>query len=394
MNDPISLLATRAANLKLAGGWPDVAPVSFIFGFPTPEALPFAGMEQAALRALRGYGEWPLQYDGAPGRDALINLLVHKLQRDQGISCGPENILLTAGSSQAIEFIAELFLDAGDTLLVESPTFLGTVRTLRNWGVHCEGVPLDQDGVRVDALEAQLKRLHAEGRPPKLFYIIPNFQNPTGVTTTLERRKRIVALAREYNFVLLEDDAYYDINWSGQRIPPLYALEGGERTFYTGTFSKIMAPGLRLGWMVAPKPLLDRINTLHPVENAAPFSIHTAWEFCRAGGLDTNIAALVARYQRRCDTMLDALDECMPEACSWTRPLGGFFIWLTLPNQIDAGALLKDVRARGVDYLPGAFCTPDGSLGNCLRLAFSYAPEDKIAEGIKVIADCVRDAAS
>jgi 2-aminoadipate transaminase len=385
-----SLLNARAAGLKVPGGWPETAKISFIWGFPNPDVLPHAGMLAATQRALAGYGEWPLQYDGAPGREAMTGLLVNKLKRDQGISTEAGNILLTAGSSQAIEYIAEIFLEPGDVFLCESPSFLGTLRSIRNMGARVEGIPMDEHGLRVDALEATLARLKQEGARVKMLYVIPNNQNPTGVTLAADRRARIVALAQEHNFVIVEDDAYYDINWSGRKLPPLAALDTSGRVFYTGTFSKIMAPGLRLGFMVAPRALLNRITAIHPVESAAPYSTHVAWEFCKDGGLDANIAKLNAVYQRRCETLLEALEEHMPAGVTWTRPQGGFFVWVTLPEHIDALKLVQQTRAKGVDFLHGAACTPDGSLKNGLRLSFSYAPEAQLPEGIRVLAECIR----
>jgi 2-aminoadipate transaminase len=276
-------------------------------------------------------------------------------------------------------------------VLSEAPTFLGTVRMMKNMGVDIEGVPLDENGVRVDALEAILKRLKAAGKRAKMFYVIPTFQNPSGVTTTLERRQRIVELAREYDFVILEDDAYYDLRFAGDPLPPLYALEGGVRTFYVGTFSKILSPGLRLGFVVANEDVIAHLEALKPEGGASPFAMAVAWEFCKNGGLDANIAKLSAAYKRRCETMQDALTEFMPTGVTWTQPQGGFFIWVTLPDYMDAREMDAAVRAKGVDYLPGAACFFDGSGNNTLRLAFSYAAEDKLAEGIQAIAECVRE---
>ena len=392
MTDPTALsshLSARARSIRLGGGWARNEAISFIYGFPAPECLPNEDIAAATARALRTHGEWALQYGGDPG---LADVLIKKLARDQKIICTRDNLMITAGSSQALAYICELLLDPGDVVLSEAPTFLGTARMMRNLGVEIEPVPLDDDGVRVDALEAALVRLRAAGKKPKLFYVIPTFQNPSGVTTTLERRKRIVALAREYDFAILEDDAYHDLRFAGDPLPPLYVLDGGERTFYTGTFSKILAPGLRLGWMVAHPDLIARIAALKTEGGASPYSLHTALEYCGADGanLDANIAKLRVIYKRRCETMLDALAEFMPPGVRWTQPQGGFFIWLTLPGHIDVTEMIASVRARGVDYLPGNACFFDGSGKNCIRLAFSYAPEDKLAEGIRVIAGEIR----
>ncbi len=384
-------LSRKASHIKVSRGWGKNEAISFVYGFPAPELLPNDLVLSATDTALHQQGEWPLQYAGTPGSNGLRDTLIQKLARDQKITATRENLLLTAGSSQAISYICELLLDPGDVVLSEAPTFLGTVRMMKNMGVDIEGVPLDENGVRVDALEAILKRLKAVGKRAKMFYVIPTFQNPSGVTTTLERRQRIVELAREYDFVILEDDAYYDLRFAGDPLPPLYALEGGARTFYVGTFSKILSPGLRLGFVVANEDVISHLEALKPEGGASPFAMAVAWEFCKNGGLDANIAKLRAAYKRRCETMQDALTEFMPTGVTWTQPQGGFFIWVTLPDYMDAREMDAAVRAKGVDYLPGAACFFDGSGNNTLRLAFSYAAEDKLAEGIQAIADCVRE---
>lgn len=384
-------LSRKASNVKVSRSWAKNEAVSFVYGFPAPELLPHDLVLNATDAALHQQGEWPLQYAGLVGDKGLRETLIAKLARDQKIIATSANLMLTAGSSQAIAYICDLLLDPGDVVLSEAPTFLGTVRMMKNSGVEIEGVPLDEHGVRVDALEDILKRLKAQGKRPKLFYVIPTFQNPSGVTTTLERRKRIAELAHEYDFVILEDDAYYDLRFSGEPLPPLYVLEGGSRTFYVGTFSKILSPGLRLGFVVANTEIIAHMEAIKPEGGASPFSTAVAWEFCKNGGLDANIAKLRAAYKRRCEIMQDALSEFMPPGVTWTEPQGGFFIWVTLPAHLDAREMDAAVRAKGVDYLPGAACFFDGSGKNTLRLAFSYAPEDKLATGIQAIAECVRE---
>lgn len=385
-------LSQRARNLRAQRGWGAMEKTSFIYGFPAPDCLPNAEVQRATEIALQTHGEWPLQYSGAPGNNGLRDILAQKLARDQGIHATRDNLLITVGSSQALALVCDLLLDPGDVVLSEAPTFLGAVKLMKNLGVNIAGVPLDENGVRVDELEKILKNLRAQGKKPKFFYVIPNFQNPTGVTTTLERRKRIVALAHEYDFAIFEDDAYYDLRFTGEFLPPLYALDGGERSFYIGTFSKILSPGMRLGWIVARPDLIAQLDQLKPDGNTSSFSTHVGWEFSKNGGLDTNIARVKAIYKRRHETMQDALTEFMPEGVTWTQPQGGFFIWVTLPKTVDAGEMLMVVRARGVDYLPGEGCYFDGTGKNELRLSFSYAPEDKIAEGIQTIAEEIRRA--
>lgn len=361
--------------------------ISFVGGFPDPDSLPFDAIAESTARAMRAHGQWPLQYGPAFGYAGLLDLLVEKLGRDQGIACARDNLILTAGASQGLGLICDLFLDPGDTVLSEEPAWMGAVRLFRTAGVAVEPVPLDSEGARVDLLARKLEELRGRGIAPKLLYTIPNFQNPTGVTTTLERRRRIVELADRYNFAILEDDAYHDLRFSGERLPTLYALDGGRHALYLGTFSKILAAGMRLGWVVADPSLIARLGALKADGGTSPFAAHVAHEFCKDGTLEARIQELIARYRHRRDLLLGELDERMPEGITWSVPEGGFFVWLTLPERLDAPRLLPRARERGIDYLPGTDCFFDGGGRQNIRLAFSYAAADDLVRGIRVLAE-------
>lgn len=387
VEDLLSRRARNATDMRAAAAGGRV--ISLAGGLPDPESLPYAALAEATARALRTHGQWPLQYGPTFGYEGLLDFLVAKLGKAQGIACTRDNLILTAGASQAIGLVCDLFLDPGDTVLSEAPVWQGAVRQFKNAGVTVESIPLDEAGTRVDALEGKLAELRRRGVTPKLFYTIPNFQNPTGVTTTLARRRRVVELAVEHNVAVLEDDAYFDIRFSGAKLPSLYELAGGRRVLYVGTFSKILAAGMRLGWIVADPALIGRLGALKADGSTNPFAAHVAYEYCQDGVLEARIEELVALYRHRRDIMLGELVERMPEGISWSAPEGGFFVWLTLPEGYDATRLLPQARARGLEYLPGTACFHDGRGREHIRLAYSAAGDDEIARGVRILAEVI-----
>lgn len=364
--------------------------ISFAAGFPAPDSLPYDGIAAATSRAMTTHGEWSLQYGPTFGYAGLLDLLVEKLNRDQGIACSRENLILTAGGSQALGLLCELFVDRGDTILSEAPTWAGAVHTFKNIGANVVSVPVDEHGADADALEERLKALRAEGIAPKAFYIIPNFQNPYGVTTTLERRKRIVELAREYNFAIFEDDAYFDLRFSGEKLPTLYSLDGGEHVLYFGTFSKILSAGMRLGWVVGDPALIGRLGVLKVDGSTNPFAAHVAYEFCKDGVLEARIQELIATYRHRRDFMLGELGERMPDGVTWAVPDGGFFVWLTLPEGVDATRVLQRCRENNVEILPGTANFFDGGGRRNIRLSYSYVTDEQTTRGMQVLSEAIQ----
>jgi 2-aminoadipate transaminase len=321
----------------------------------------------------------------------LLDLLVEKMNRDQQIACSRENLMLTSGGSQALGLMCDLFIDRGDTILSEAPTWAGAVHSFKNLGANVVSVPVDDEGANADVMAEKLKELRAQGIAPKAFYIIPNFQNPYGSTTTLERRKKIVELAHEYNFAIFEDDAYHDLRFSGERLPTLYSLDGGEHALYFGTFSKILSPGMRLGWIVANPALINRLAVLKIDGSTNPFAAHVAYEFCKDGALEVRIQELIADYRHRRDFMLGELNERMPEGVSWAVPDGGFFIWLKLPEGVDSTKVLQRCRERNVEALSGVANFFDGSGSSNIRLAFSYVTDEQTAIGMQVLSEAIQE---
>ncbi len=371
---------------RLAGA---TYPLTFNYGYPSPECLPNEDILKATERALRMRGEAPLQYGGPMGDPKFVDVLVEKLRRDQKMDVTRDNVIITHGSMHALGLLNELFLDVGDTVLIEAPTFLGTVRILKNMGANIIGIDLDEHGMKLDQLQSTLAALKAKGVTPKYIYVIPNFQNPTGITTSVERRQAIVALAKEYGTLVAEDDAYFDLRFRGKTLPTMFELAGGTGVLYMGTFSKTLSPGMRLGWAAGEKSLISTLTTMK-VDGTSPFATYVAEEFCKDGGLERNIAKVRQIYAQRCEIMQDALTEFMPKDVKFTDPDGGFFVWLTAPERVNMADAINKAHEHGVDFIGGVPFYPDGRGKNCARLAFSYVPQDKIADGIRVIAESIR----
>ncbi|MGH2548073.1 MAG: PLP-dependent aminotransferase family protein, partial [Thermomicrobiales bacterium] len=353
-----ALLSTRGRDLPAPrigdpSGTADT--ISFVFGFPDPASLPASSIAESTVTAMQNEGEHALQYGRDKGVPKLADALLAKLKKDQDIVATRDEVMITAGGSQACQLVLDLLLDPGDTILVEAPTWMGFLYMVNNLKGNAIGVPVDENGTDVDALEAELKRLKAEGITPKLFYTIPNFQNPSGVSTSVERRKRIVELAQEYGIVVLEDDAYHDLRYSGEHLPPIYTMDDSGLVWYTGTFSKIVGAGMRLGWLVAPTEVITKISVLKTDGCTNVFGSHVAADWLPTH-LDDHIETLKGIYKTRRDIMLDSIEKHLPSGTTWNVPDGGFFIWVTLPEGLNMTTLRAQSKEIGVDYLPGSTC--------------------------------------
>jgi 2-aminoadipate transaminase len=387
LNPLLSKRARQVASAPLLQGMDDAGRrISFIFGFPDAASLPADEVAEAAARALAERGETALQYGDNAGYSGLIDALLEKLARDQGIHAGRENILITAGGSQAMGLLLDGLVDWGDPILSEMPTWLGAVKAFRHVGADVISIPVDAEGMDVKAIERALSSLRQQGRTLKFIYAISNFQNPTGVTMSEHRRRELLAVAREAGTLLIEDDAYFDLRYDGERLPSIYSLDDYGTVVYMGTLSKTMGPGMRLGWLVGPADFIRRLATLKVDGGTNIFGAHVAAEWL-PDRLLAHVDRLQTVYRRRRDIMLDALERHMPPGTTWTRPDGGFFVWVTLPEGLDTTRMLPQVRELGVDYLPGPECFFDGSGANQLRLSFSFAEDDRIEPGIRVIGE-------
>ena len=362
--------------------------ISFYAGFPDRDSLPATSVIEATRSALEAEGEWALQYGHGLGNRNLADILLHKLNRDFGIEATEDQILITAGASQAIGLAIDTLVDWGDTIITEAPTWMGAVRMFTNAGARSVSVPVDDQGTDVAALEETLADLKTAGVTPKFIYTIPNFQNPSGVSMTLERRKRLLELAHEYGTFILEDDAYSDLRYSGEKIPPIYTLDDQGTTLYFGTLSKTLGAGMRLGWVVAHPALISKMAVLKVDGSTNVFGTYVAAKWI-PDHLDSHIEELKSIYQQRRDIMLAELEEHFPEHSTWTTPEGGFFIWVTLPDGIDTTEMAVQARERGVEYLPGRSCFVDGTGANTLRLSFSFARDEEIRDGIRILGEII-----
>jgi 2-aminoadipate transaminase len=374
---------------------PDV--ISFAGGLPAPEVFPITQVAEAAARVLAEHGPAALQYSTTEGYLPLRELLVRHMGR-YGIEVTPDNVLITSGAQQALDLIGKLLINPGDRVLTEEPTFIGAIQAFTAYQAEFVTVPIDEDGLRVDQLEQALRS------GPKFMYVLPNFQNPAGVTLSLERRERLVELAAHYGAPIVEDDPYGQLRYEGEHIPPLVLVDAavhgcaaGERPFrgavlYLGTLSKTLAPGLRLGWVVAPEEVIRKLVQLKQGTDlhTSTFTQMIAHEVARGGFLDRHVRVIRDVYRARRDAMLRAMEEHFPEEVRWTRPEGGLFLWVTLPEGLDSTALLQHALERKVAFVPGTSFHPVGGGDRTMRLNFSYCMPERIEEGIARLGSVLR----
>jgi DNA-binding transcriptional MocR family regulator len=349
----------------------------------------------ATERALRARGRLALQYGPEQGYGPLLDYLIGKVERDEGLRITRANIMLCAGAAQGLDTAARLFTRPGDVVLVEAPSYHEAIATLRDHPVELRQVPMDEQGLVVEALADRLDALSRAERRVAFLYTIPTFQNPAGITLTAERREALVDLAGERGLLLVEDDVYRDLCYEGRVPPSLFELAGGRGVIRLGSFSKILAAGLRLGWIIAEPEVIRRMAGCGLKGNeggANPFVAHVVAAFCQEGWLEPHIAQLMARYRARRDVLLAALEREMPAGVRWTRPAGGFFLWLTLPEPLEAEAVLAEATERGVLFAPGvrffAEALEGGGRRN-LRLPFSFLSEAQMVGGVRVLAEVI-----
>lgn len=362
-------------------------PINLAFGDADPRMFPREELIAALEDTLADDIDGALNY--GPTYAGLVELAAERLRR-RGVAATTQNTLITYGSSQIIGLLPQILIAPGDTIIVEGPTFLGAVMQFKRSGARLVSVPVDAEGMDVEALAATLAELRAQGVRPKFIYTIPTFQNPTGATMPLARRRRLVDLAVQYGVLVVEDDAYSDLRFRGEEVPPIAALDGAGWVIHLRTFSKIFAPGVRLGWASGPQALIDRLALCKVEGGSGPLITRVLATYAAEGRLDAHIDALRANYGAKCDLMLAELAREIP-AATMTRPDGGFFIWLRLPDGVRAGDLTPAALSHGVEVLAGPRCFADGSGDEYIRLAFSYASEEQIVAGVRRLGQAVRD---
>lgn len=368
--------------------------ISFAGGLPDPSTFPVEDIKRIVNDILDTYSAQALQYGTTSGVSPLRKEIVNfsSLRGISGIS--EDDITVTVGSEEALYLIFSLFINPGDIVIVEAPSYVSALNILRSRRPQLIGIELKQDGMDLEKLESVLKQLRNEGKTPKLLYTIPTAQNPGGVTMPLENRKRLMELASEYDLIIVEDDAYGFIVFEGESPPALKALDKEGRVIYLGTFSKILAPGFRLGWVIVQ----DRDFRRKMEMLKASIDLHTptltqyiAAEAIRRGVIMNNVPKIRKIYKEKRDAMLHAMEKYFPKEAEWSKPIGGMFVFAWLPKKINTNDMLMKAMERGVAYVPGAGFYPDLSGTNTMRLNFSYPKIEEIYEGIKILGDTIKE---
>ncbi|GAC1323387.1 MAG: PLP-dependent aminotransferase family protein [Chloroflexota bacterium] len=385
-----SLYAERAGGMRASDireilkvtARPDI--ISLAGGLPAPELFPIDEYRRAFEWVLESDGAQALQYGPSEGYRPLRSFLSERLAQF-GMACTADDILVTNGSQQALDLIGKIFLDPGDTVLVEKPTYLGAIQAFNQYQATYAVVAMDDDGMRVDDVERLLAEHQRAGRPVKFIYALPNFQNPTGRSLSVPRRKQLVEIASRYGVPIVEDDPYGELRFEGEPAPTLKSLDTDGSVIYLGTFSKILAPGFRLGWILAGPEAIEAI--LHGKQ---PSDLHTGsaqqmatYEVAKDGFIDTHVERIKDFYRERRDVMLRAIEEHFPAEALYTRPHGGLFVWAELPHSIDTRELLLDAIREKVAFVPGQGFHVDHTGTNTMRLNFSNVPPDALREGIR-----------
>lgn len=351
--------------------------IAFAAGSPSAEAFPVTELSAAFQAVLAEMGPSSLQYGVTEGYQPLREWVASRCRR-RGIACGPENVLITSGSQQALDFLGRAMLEPGDYVAVESPTYLAALQAFRGSQARFIAIPMDEQGMCVDVLAQEIKR-----RRPKFIYTIPNFQNPTGITMSEERRRELVALAQEHEIPIVEDDPYGELRYSGTDVPPVKSF-GGDAVLYTGTASKIIAPGLRVGWLVAAEPFVAQATIVKQASDVLTNALtqRAVHRYVTDNDIDSHITKIIDLYRERLQVMLTAMRQHFPATATWTQPAGGMFVWVTLPETCDTAAILPRAVAKGVAYVPGPPFFPDESGQHYMRLNFSNCSIADIKDGI------------
>ena len=373
--------------------------ISFAGGLPAPDVFPLDRFQEACRRVLQLNGHEALQYGATEGYEPLREMIARHIAR-YGIKAKAENVLITSGSQQALDLIGKLFINAGDRVLVEAPTYLGALQAFDVYGAEYVSVHTDHDGLRTDLLEERLRS------GPKFMYVLPNFQNPGGTTLSEGRRHQLVLLADKYGIPIIEDDPYGQLRYEGEHLPPLIVIDRENlrrdigysigNVIYLSTFSKTLAPGLRLGWIVAPPDVIAKLVQLKQGADlhTSTFTQVVAYEVAKDNFLDEHVKLIRKVYRERRDVMLESLKKYFPPEVTWTHPQGGLFLWVTLPDGMDCNKLFETALSENVAFVPGGcFYARDGvdNLGGRhMRLNFSYGQPEQIREGIRRLAMAIK----
>ncbi len=363
--------------------------ISFAGGMPAPELFPVEEMKKVSVAVLEEQGQVALQYTTTEGYLPLREKIADRMNKTLKTNVGPDDILMTSGSQQGLDFSGKVFIDKGDVILCESPSYMGALNAMKAYEPQFIEINTDNDGMIMEDLEKVL----ASNDRVKMIYVIPDFQNPSGRTWPLERRLKFMEIINKYEIPVVEDNPYGELRFDGESLPSLKSLDTKGLVIYLGTFSKIFCPGYRLGWTCASPKILEKFNICKQGADlqASTISQMEVNKFMDMYDLDEHVEKIKACYVKRRDIMLQTMKEEFPESVEFTHPQGGLFTWVTFPEGIDAGEMAKKCLEKNVAYVPGASFYPNGGVYNTCRLNYSNMPEEKIVEGIKRMGEVLRE---
>ena len=359
--------------------------ISFAGGLPNPKSFPVEELKSIQQYVLEHHSKIALQYGTTHGIPELREIIAERSCKEGMKNVGIDNTIIMSGSQQGLDAVGKIFLNPGDIALVGLPSYLGGINAFRSYEANLLGIPLDKDGMRTDLLEDKLKELAKKKQRVKFVYTIPSFQNPAGTIMPESRRKKLIELASEYDFIIVEDDPYGKLCYDTAPVKPIKTLDDEGRVVYMSTFSKILVPGFRLAWIIADEDILRKIELCKQALDlcTAPYTQFIAYEFIKRGSLDLHIMKICEMYKPKRDVMMRSMKKYFPEGYTCNRPKGGMFAWVTLPEKVDTEVMFLDAIKEKVAYVHGkAFCV-DGSGGSSMRLNFSYSTNEQLEEGMK-----------
>jgi len=373
-------------ELLRLGADPEV--ISFGGGYPDPDLFPLDKLSAVYRKVIMEKGKDALQYAPTEGLPALRQQIIKRMKRT-GVDCAMDEVMVISGGQQGLDLVAKIFINPGDVVIVESPTFLGALLSFKSYEPTYVGVPMEDNGISIEALEVALKA----NPSAKFIYTIPEFHNPTGVTMSLEKRKALLALAKQYNVMVLEDSPYREIRYEGEHIPSIKSLDDEGRVIHLGSFSKILCPGLRLGWVNAHPEIIAKLSSFKLAADTqnSTLNMYAVNEFLETYDIDAHIDVLKRTYKRKKDIMLKVMAASFPAEVQYTKPEGGLFSWVTLPQSMNAVDLMhKTLTEAKVAYVPGFSFFPQEDQHHHFRVNFSYMPEDKITYGMSAIGEIIK----
>ena len=368
----------------------DPSVISFAGGVPAPETYPVEDIKEICQKVLTNEPNVALSYGLSEGYIPLKQLVLERMQKNENISSENQEIIIVSGSQQGCDLTAKVLLNEGDGVVCEEPSFIGCLNTFRTYNAKLYGVPMKDDGMDLVALEETLKN----NPNIKLIYTIPTFQNPSGITSSLAVRKGMLELAQKYNVLILEDNPYGELRFSGEKLPTIKSMDTTGHVVYLGSFSKVFSPGLRLAYLIFDKGLIEKMTVAKQATDVHTnvFSQMVAAEYLAHYDIDSSIEKARQLYKHRCEFMLSCMDKYFPDKVTYTRPEGGIFIWVTCPKGTDTGALMKEAISRKVAFVPGnAFMTDVDAPSHCFRLNYSTMSDEKIETGIRILGELLAE---